>query len=176
MSFGSHAIGSRGYAGTIRSTFSDVLTNRFIVSAFRPETEEIYLALLTLAHDDIQDINVVNNTQDITSNSVLYVGFPFDITLPNSTGDAPPRAKLVIDGVSREIATQIRLITSPITVTISVIRAADPDTIERTFPEFKLRNVKWDFLKVQGDLVIENMMTEAFPAGEFTPANFPGGF
>ncbi|MBT4291209.1 DUF1833 family protein [bacterium] len=176
MSFGSHSIGSRGYGSVVRSLMSNVLTQRFIVSAFRPETPEVYLALLTISHADISPIRVVNNTVNIVSNSNTFTGFPFDITLPDSTSDAPPRSKLVIDNISREIAEQIRTISTPVTVTLQLIRAADPDTIEKEWQPFTLRNVKWNFLNMQGDLTIENMLREPYPAGEFSPGFFPGGF
>ena len=168
----------RSYFDTdAESLLIQVVSFSFAQSAFLPETDEVYLALLTLSHDDIDpSIRVVNNTQNIVSNSNTFTAFPFDVTLPDSTGDSPPRFKLVIDNVTREIAQQIRLISSPLTITLQIIRAADPDVIEKEWVPFTLRNVKWDFLKMQGDLVVENMLTEPYPGGDFSPAFFPGGF
>lgn len=144
-------------------------------SAFAADTADVWLVLVTIDHDDFAEpIRVVNNTENVTSRGELYVGFPFDATLPDSREDASPRARLVIDNTSREIAQAIRSITSAPIVTLEIIRAADPDTVEISLPYFTLRNVKWDAGKVSGDLSLEDFTSEPYPAGTFTPAYFPG--
>lgn len=146
-------------------------------SAFAPETDEVYLVLLTIDEASLSSpIRVVNNNEDITSNGNLFTAFPFKAELPNSKEGSATTAKLIIDNTSREIAEAIRTITSTATVLIQVIRAADPDTIEKTFAPFDLRNVKWNASEVSGDLFTENLDSEPFPAGEFTPAGFPAIF
>ncbi len=144
---------------------------------YDPEAAEAFLVLLTIDHTDISPpIRVVNNTANVTSRGDEFIAFPFDIELPRDDAEAPPRARLTIDNVTREIAQSIRLITSAPTVLIEVIRASVPDTVEVSFPVFFLRDVKSDRLKVSGELVVEDLMTEPFPAGQFTPAHFPGLF
>lgn len=144
---------------------------------YDPETAQAFLILLTIDHADINPpIRVVNNTKNITSRGDEFIAFPFNIDLPDSTKDVGPRARLTIDNVSREIAQSIRLITTVATVLIEVIRASDPDTVEINFPLFNLRNVTWDVLQVSGDLTVEDLTTEPFPVGQFTPAHFPGIF
>jgi len=152
------------------------ITNALKEAAYLQETDDVFLVLLTITHDDITPIRVVNNNENITSDSNLFVAYPFEITLPDSTGDGTPSAQLVIDNVSREIAESIRSISTAPKVTISVIRAADPDTIEITFAPFTLRNVKWDMMKVSGDLSMEDIALEPFPIGQFSPAQFQGLF
>lgn len=153
------------------------MTVALTTSAFAADTDDVWLVLIKIDHADLAEpIRVVNNMEDITSSGDLYVGFPFDITLPDSREDAAPRARLSIDNVSREIAEAIRTITGAPDVTISVIRAADPDMVEITWPSFIMRNVKWDVDKVYGDLVLEDFTSEPYPAGVFSPASFPGLF
>jgi len=153
------------------------MTTALTTSAFAADTDDVWLVLVTIDHDDLsQPIRVVNNTEDITSNGNSFVAFPFDITLPDARDDAPPRARLAIDNVSREIAEAVRSITTAPTVTIEIIRAADPDTVEISWPFFRLRNVKWDVAKVTGDLTLEDFTSEPYPAGIFSPASFPGLF
>ncbi|MBT6048741.1 MAG: DUF1833 family protein [Candidatus Scalindua sp.] len=144
--------------------------------AFLRETSDVFLILLTVSHADISDINLVNNNENITSNSVVFTAMPFTITLPDSKENAPPRSTVTIDNVSREISTHIRNITTPPTITISVIRAAAPDTLEITFAPLTLRNVHWDFTTLSGELVGENMEAEPYPAGQMSPAFFPSIF
>jgi hypothetical protein len=153
------------------------ITNTTKQAAFVQDTDEIFLALLTIDHADLSStIRVVNNNVDITSNSNTFTAFPFRLQLPDQKPDAAPRASLIIDNVSREIAQAIRSISTPATVLIQIIRAGDPDTIEKTFATFNLRNVRWNASSVSGDLVLEEMEKEPFPAGEFSPAEFPSMF
>ena len=144
--------------------------------AFLQETSDVFLILLTISHADISDITLVNNNEDIVSNSVTFTAIPFNITLPDSRENAPPRATVSIDNVSREIATHIRNITTPPTITISVTRAAAPDTLEITFAPLTLRNVRWDFTTISGELVGEDMAIEPYPAGQMSPSLFPSIF
>lgn len=144
-------------------------------AAYDQETKEVILVIVTIEHDDLAaPIRVVNNTEDITSGGDTYTAFPFDITLPDAREDAPPRARLVIDNVSREITQAIRSISNAATVTLGVIQASNPDVVDPEWPFFKLTNVKWDVGQVSGDLTLEDFTSEPFPAGIFSPASFPG--
>ena len=151
-------------------TVSDVLK----AEAFAPASD-LPLVLLKIDHADLTTpILVVNNTAAIISGGDTYVAFPFEIRLPDSLEDAPPRAKLRIDNVSQEIAQAIRSISSPADVTIEVVRQDDPDTIEASWPAASLTNARWDFLNVTGDLEFENLVSEPYPFLTFSPAEFPG--
>ena len=153
------------------------ITNTFKQEAFLPDSDEVYLILITIEHDDISpSIRVVNNNENITSNGNLFTQFAFDMELPDSREGTLSRARISIDGVSREISEAIRSITTPAQVTLQVIRASDPDTIERSWAPTTLRNVKWDAGRISGDLVFEEMEIEPFPIWQFSPANAPGLF
>lgn len=146
-------------------------------SAFADATGDVWLVLLTISHPDLaDDIRVVNNTEQITSNGQVFLSFPFEINLPDEKDDAPSRAKLTIDNVSREIGQTIREITTPPQITIEVIRAEDPEFIEVSWPNFWLRNVSFNANQVRGDLVLEDFTDEPYPAGTFVPSAFGGLF
>lgn len=136
---------------------------------------DLPLVLLTISHSSLtDDIRVVNNRVNVTSNGNDFTAFPFEITLPDSRQDAPPTANLKIDNVSREIGQAIRLMDSPADITIQVVRQDDPDTIEIAFAGMKTGNIQYDALTVSCDLVFENLVREPFPAVSFSPAEFPG--
>lgn len=136
---------------------------------------DLPLVLLTIDHVDLTEpIRVVNNTVDITSNGLEFIGFPFEIDLPSSPEDAPPSSRLRINNVGREIGQAIRSIQTPADITIQVVRQEDPDTIEGEWHGFRLRNVRYDALTVEGDLVREDLTREQYPFLTYSPAEFPG--
>ncbi len=136
---------------------------------------DLPLVLLLIEHADISpSIRVVNNREAITSGGDVYTAFPFDLRLPDALEDAPPRARLRIDNVSREIGQAMRDISSAADVTIEIVRGDDPDTIESSWPAMKLTHVRWDFLTVEGDLEFEDLTREPASFMTFNPSEFPG--
>lgn len=144
---------------------------------FAQETADGLLMLLTIDHATLSSpIRVVNNHVAVTSRSNEFVGFPFQLTLPSSDPSTPPRARLTIDNVSREIGQVIRQITSAATVLIEVVLLSDADSVELALPALSLRNVRVDAAQVTGDISSEDLELEPFPSRGFTPSYFPGLF
>jgi len=142
-----------------------------------PETSDVFLVLLTIDHADMQSpIRVCNNTTDITSRGDIYIAYPFQLTLPDDEDNRPPRARLTIDNVDRQIVQAVRSLTSSPTVTIEIIRAADPDVAEARFQDFRFTNISYDSHRVEGDLTVEDFTAEPYPAASFSPSLFPGLF
>lgn len=142
-----------------------------------PETNEIFLVLLTISHKDMDTpIRVVNNAEDVTSRGDLFTAYPFDLSLPNDEDNQSPRARLVIDNIDRQIVLAVRQLSSSPTVTIEIIRAADPDMIEARFVDFRFTNITYDSQMIEGDLTLEDFTAEPFPAASFSPSLFPGLF
>lgn len=141
------------------------------------ETGEVFLFLLQLSHPSMTTLRFVNNTVDITSGGETYQAFPFDLAIPDDTADELPRVQLTIDNIDRRIVEAVRSIDTPAMFTLSVIRAADPDTAIAGPYECTLRNVTYTALTVQGDLwPFEDVLNERFPQHDFTPAHFPALF
>lgn len=139
-------------------------------------TGEVWLVLLTISHSTLSEpLRFVNNNEDIESRSNTYKAFRFDVALPGQDPESPTKATLRIDNVSREIIKTIRTITSPPTITLEVILASDPDTIEASFQDLTLRNVDYDVTTISGELVFESIFTEPVTY-TMTPSRFPGLF
>lgn len=139
------------------------------------DASDLPLVLLTIDHADLASpIRVVNNTEDITSNGDTFTAFPFELPMPESPEDAPPRTTLRIDNVSREIGQAIRSISTPADITIQVVRQADPDTYEVTLSGYRLTNVRYNALTVEGDVIREDLTKEPYPFLSYSPAEFPG--
>lgn len=146
-------------------------------ASYAQETGEVFLALLTISQADLASpIRIVNNYENVTSNGNLYVGFPFEIDLPDDKMENIPRVTLKIDNVDRSIVEAVRTMTSPATITLDIVLASQPNTVEASFGGFVLRDVGYDALTVQGALAMEDVLNEPYPADSFTPNFFPGLF
>lgn len=153
------------------------VTARFLRETRAQETDAVFLLLVTIDHEALAEpIRVVDNNEDIESRGETYVAYPVEIVLPSLGGDRPGRARLRIDNVDREIVATLRAITTPPTVTIEAIVAAQPDTVEASFDALTLTDAEWDALTVEGDLAYEDLLNEPYPGVRYTPATAPGLF
>lgn len=160
---------------------SNVLKN----AANAANTSEAFLVLLTIEHASLAEpIRVTTDQIDtlssgvkgVISNGVEYVGFPFEIILPDENENTLPRATLRLDNVDRTIVQAVRSITSAPDVTMQVVLASDPDTVEAEITNFQLRNVTANAQVVEGELTTTQYDEEPYPAGRFTPNGFGGLF
>jgi hypothetical protein len=146
-------------------------------AVYAQETAEEFIVLIALSHPDLATpIRVNSSGADVISNGETFVAYPFEVVLPDDVDDRPPRAKLRIDNISREIVLAVRTITSAPFVTIQIIMASSPDVLEAEFLDFRLANITYDQLTVEGDLTLEEFIGEPYPARVFSPADFPGLF
>ncbi|MEY2653819.1 MAG: hypothetical protein RLZZ524_847 [Pseudomonadota bacterium] len=141
------------------------------------QTGEVFVVLLALAHAQLAaTVRVTSDAIATVSNGDTYNPFPFTVALPGERGDRLAGAQLIIDNVDRSIVTALRQIGSAPTVTISVVLASSPDTIEAGPFVYTLKNASYDALTVQGDLAFEDILNEAFPGHSFVPTSHPGLF
>lgn len=137
-------------------------------------TDEIWLQLLTIEHADIgTPIRLVCNTEDIVSRGETYRAFAFELALPASSQD---QVQLTVDNVTRELIDEIRTIDTPLTITMEIVRAADPDTVEAGPFEYQSRAVEYSAQLMRFTLAYEPLLTEPFPAHTYTPIDYPGLF
>ena len=144
---------------------------------FAPQTGEAFLILLTLSHPNLATpIRVSSDAVNTASRGDLFIAYPFDLTLPDDEEQRPPRARLVIDNVDRQIVATIRTLQSAPTLLIEIVRANDPNTVEARFSDFKLFDITYDSQVITADLTLEDFTAEPYPAATFSPSLFPGLF
>jgi len=163
----------------------------FREAAFAQETGRCPIALITLTHEDLDDpIRISTDpTQELTelttdtqkvygtvSDGSDYIFLPVRLTLPNDTDAGPGEMKLEIDNVHRSITESIRTIQTPVTCQVDLVLDNALDTVDASWPEFKLTNITYNATVVCGTLKLEMLNTEPFPSGSFTPNYFPGLF
>lgn len=144
---------------------------------FAQETDEAFLPLLTVEHEDLdQPYHFVDNPVNVVSRGRTYLGFPFQVDLPPQDPDRPPRVRLTIDNVDRRIVQALRAIDTPPTITLEIVLASDPDTVEAGPFVMTLANADYDAVQIEGDLAHQDVLNEPFPGDTFNPAAFPGLF
>lgn len=141
------------------------------------ETDEVWLILLTIAAEGLTEpIRVVNDRADLFSRGQRFVAFPFEIDLPGDDGETVARVTLRIDNVDRRIVEAMRTATGVPALTIEVVRRAAPDVIEAGPFDLSIAEARADALTVEAECVFEDVLSLAFPAGQYTPADYPGLF
>lgn len=105
-----------------------------------------------------------------------YVFVPYNIVLPDDRADQIGIATIEIDNVDRSICQAIRNIgNTPAGVLIEIVTSVTPNVVEGSFA-MVLRDVTYDAMTVSGRLGFEEILTEAFPPDQVTPATLPGVF
>lgn len=142
---------------------------------FAQQTGEAIIILLTLSEASLPaPIRVCTAGEDIVSNGETYQAFPFEITMPDDTDEAPPTVRLTIDAVDRRIIEAVRAAEGAIAVQMQIVFSSNLDQVEVMPGEFKLTEVEYSALSVEGTLSFEDILSEPYPADTFTPAKFPG--
>ena len=156
------------------------LSTLFKTMANASETGEVLLALVTIDSPSIVGgpLRVVQDLQDITSNGNLYTAFPFEIRLAGDSDEGPSKITLSLDNIDRTMAAAIKGIppSTPPTVMVEIVIASQPDTVEITLSNLKLKNVTGDAFRIDGELWMDEEDLLPFPEGSFTPPYFPGLF
>ena len=108
-----------------------------------------------------------------------FASFPFQLDLPHEAPNEMPRARLRIDNVHRDIVGGLRLLAGTARgpdVLMELIAASDPDLVEHSWPNFRLRSADYDLLYVTGELMLDLEELEPFPGDSITPETSPGTF
>lgn len=153
---------------------------------FAQDMDEVVITLIEITHDDLSEPIYVSSDPTETlstgvkgtiSNSIEYAQIPFQLTLQEQTDNLLARAKLSIDNINREIMLAIRQANnSPPNVTIKIVLASDPDTVEIEIPNLQLNNITGTAAVVEGELQPKILQGETFPRNTFNKSNFPGVF
>lgn len=151
-------------------------TGRIAINA--QTTDKVFLCLLQIDHPALgSPLRFVNDFQNCVSGGNTYLAYPFEITLPDRGGLTLPQVRLVIDNVDLRITDALKALLIPPTVTVSVVLASSPSTIESGPFVMKLRQVGTpDPGKIEGVLYYADLLNEPYPAGSFDPKTAPGLF
>jgi hypothetical protein len=139
---------------------------------------EAPLILLEIDHAELDEpVRVVNDTQDLTSNGNLYVGFPFRCVLPDDFENQLPKARLSIDNVSRDLMYWIETTGGGqgSTATFKQVLRSNPDLVEWQI-QMSLFNVNVTMQEISAELGFENLFGKPAVSFRYNPTNSPGLF
>ncbi|MGB1560811.1 MAG: DUF1833 family protein [Sinimarinibacterium flocculans] len=152
------------------------LSANAIAAVLAQQTDQVFLELLTISGPGFDTFRVANNTENVISNGETYLGFPFELRLPEDIDQRAPQAQLRISNVGRELIAAVRGLAGGATASLRVVLAASPDTLELGPFDFDLLLSQYDAQWITFTLGFEPVLPSAFPAGSFTPDLFPGLF
>lgn len=147
------------------------LDSNAIQSAQSRTTDEAWLLLMEIDHDDLDDpFYLVNNSESITSNFQEYLAYPFQVVLSPDDGESLPKVQLTIDNVDRALIETIRSISDSPTVTIKLILSGYPDDVQMEISDLVLREVEYDAFTITGTLYADDILNSRYPRDTITLA------
>lgn len=159
------------------------LTPTSLAAMFAQETDEVFLRLLEINHDDwAQPFRLAQNTNDVVSDGNTYSQWPFQIEPPNDSAAEVAQVTLQLDNTDRSILRALRsLRLTPgktfASVTFFLVLASDKDTVVGDTYVFQLRQVQsYNAHTLSCVLLFDAVLSEMVPADRMTPAKNPGLF
>lgn len=122
-------------------------------------------------------LRIVNDTQDWTSNGVLYIGVPFGFKLPDDVAGQTPRAVLTLDNIGRGITDDLESLGPQDTVTarLKISDRADPNVIEREYI-LPMTSVSVNTKTATAQCGYDALMRQQAVRLRYNPFNAPGAF
>ncbi|MCL2272406.1 MAG: DUF1833 domain-containing protein [Treponema sp.] len=142
-----------------------------------PETEKVFLHLLTIEVTEGAVLRFADNNQNVTSRGNVYYAAGFTIILPEQTENAPRPCRLAIDNTDLSIYQTIKQAAGKeVMVTVCVVVSDTPDIYERGPLKYKLRNVRATKETISGEVHDFYLSDRRFPKDTYTPEDFEGMF
>ena len=157
---------ARDYTDEYKSTLAQV------------NSKETPLILLEIDHPELAEpIYIVNDTQDVVSNTITYIAFPFICKLPDDFENQLPKASISITNVGKELMYWIETTSGGqgSTCTFKQILRSNPDVVEWEIT-MSLFNVQVDVQNVSAELGFENLFGKPAISMKYRPDNSPGLF
>lgn len=153
------------------------LSAEALAAVMRQHSEEAFLLLAEFSHIPTNEtFYAALNTENVVHDGNVYVATHFEVILPEISNRSPQGTSVVLDNVDLRLVGLLRSITQPLSVTLRVVLASQPDVIEMEFTDLVLREANWDVSKITGRLASEDPLNQAFPAHQYDPRSFQGLF
>lgn len=154
-------------------------------------SEEIEAVLFLIEHPDLEaPIRLsTDNADRISLDPEMYgtisawrggsAADPFlwiiaSAVLPGEAEDAPAQAQLVLENLDTDMVEIVRSFIEPPTVSIAVVLASSPDTVEAEWTGLLIVSSEITGGEIVLSLSRDEVEREPFPAGRMTKHRFPG--
>lgn len=155
---------------------SNELSPQVLAQLYCQESDDPFLTLVTISHSSFSDIRLVNNTQNITSNGLLYTSFPIKIGLPVDDGETARELTLTLDNVGLDLVDAIRTVTDPMDVKIEMVLASIPDEVQISFTELKIQTISYNKTGITARLFMDGFLNTEISGEKYVPSLYPGLF
>ena len=152
------------------------LSNNLLAQLFGQSSSDPFLMLVTISHPTFSTIYLANNTVDIVSRGITFSAFPMQVTLPADDGETTREVRLELDNVSLALIEEFRKITTPPDVKVEMLLASDPNTVQLSIEELKLRNISYNKSRISARLFMDSLLNVEMTSEKYDPAIFPGLF
>lgn len=155
-----------------------------IPSMLSNTTDEIYLWLIEITHEDLLDaIRLVINTEDVMSNGQQYTKITCKIDLPDSKESGLAYGNITFSNINRALIPAFRSLPSKIYLTLKLATAsnlsASPPEFNNVHIEllpFLLDSITWNETTVRGSISYESTLGRKYPCVKMDIFNAPGLF
>lgn len=153
------------------------LSQALLAQLYGQQSDDPFLTLVTLSHPEFaDDIRLVNNTVDITSNGQIYSAFPMNIVPPRDDGETTREVTIVFDNVSLELLDELRTATVSIQVKLDMILASNPDEIQMSLGELKIKTVSYNASTITAQLYLDDFFNTELTSEKYNPTDWKGLF
>ena len=153
------------------------ISNLLKQELFGQTSNDPLLSLFELSHPSFDEtIYLVNNAEDVVSNTITYTSFPLTLAMPSDDGESNRQVSISFDNVSLSLVEEFRKVTTPIDCIIRVVLASNPDNIQIEFLDLKLVSVSITSSIITARLIMDDFLHVELTSEKYTPQNFPGLF
>lgn len=141
-------------------------------------TAEVFIPCLKIEHPSFAaPIRVAYNTETVHRADGDYLPFASQCNLPDQMEDSTPQVKVTIDNTDLQVMDAIRSVTGRPTITMDVVLASSPNTIEAGPFEYSLLDATATAEVIQGTLGFEDdVFSQQVPGQNYLPTNSAGLF
>lgn len=152
------------------------ISPKLLAQLYGQVSSDPFLMLVTISHSSFETLYLVNNTESIVSRGITFEAFPMEITLPGDDGESSREVRIDFDNVSLELISEFRKITTPADVKVEMLLASEPDIIQLSIEDLKLRNISYNKSRISARLFMDSFLNIELTSEKYNPSNFPGLF
>jgi hypothetical protein len=157
---------------------SRTLSNQLLAEFYGQESGNPFLTLFTITDPafPLIPIRLVNNTVDVVSRGNTFTAFPISIVLPSDDGETAREVTLEIDNTSLELIEELRSVTGILELKVEMILITQPDSVQISLEELKLRNITYNKSKISAKLYMDDFLSSEMASERYVPTIFKGLF